>query len=1037
MSLTRFAVDNPVVVGVLAVVVILAGLLASANLGIVFLPDITAPVIEISASYRGASPAEMEQLIVKPIEDQIVGLHDEDTIQSSVQDGQTTISVQLLLGADVDAALTDVQHRVDAARIYLPADLDPPVVKKHSVGGAPILTESVSSTRLSAGALSDLVSTQIQGALRAVPGVEDVNLQGAQASEFHVRPDPQRMAQAGATLSDLFALLSGDNVTYPGGRIANVTHETSVAVHGEVHTAADLGALPLQAGSGSVVRVRDVAATDLGHIEPRIIAHADGVSAIVLQVSRGQGADEVRTTALVRAAFGDLGRTFPDLSFREISNSADLTAATVVGVGQSLLEGVFLTACVLMLALHAWRSALVVLVAIPTSLFATLSAMWLLGFTLDLSSTMGLSLAIGILVDDSIVVLENIHHQFALGSDRRSAAIVGRSQIGMAAVAITLVDVVVFLPIGFASGIVGRVLREFGLVVAFATLVSLLVSFTLTPLLAARWSLRTHDDALERTLRALTGALGAVPRAYLDVVLPWALARRQIVIASCVALLLAALALVPLGFIGAEVVPSSENGSLTAALTYPVGTSIGVTEAGTERLAAAIRRTVPVDAVVTTTGTKPDEPSSTEGGHVSTLTVRLPQAHWHDADAIVGSIRSLGAFVPGADLVVTADQGAASSATPVTYAVAGPSNDDVRIAADRIAALLRTVPGTTDVSSSTGTRIDQIVVRIDPTRCALLNVSPSTAALTARIATGGVVATRVRTPAALVNVLLQDGADRRTSAADLARVPVRTNGGSFVRLADVADLQPTTVQTKISRIDRQRVASISAGLEPGTTVGSVLAVVDAAVARPGFLPAGARVIKFGGSKLFADTARGFVVVLGFSLVGMYVLMVLLFGSLTTPLLVMSTLPVALVGALGALAVTHQSLNVFSIISIIMLFGLAAKNGILLVDFAKRLRLDGAGPVEAIRTAAARRFQPIVMTTSAMILGSLPLALGFAEGAAFRQSMGTVLIGGLVSSLLLTLVLIPVVYVATARENPAAEDPALVPPDARALIRSGS
>jgi HAE1 family hydrophobic/amphiphilic exporter-1 len=1035
MSLTRLSVDNPVVVGILAAVVIAAGLLASANLGIVFLPDITAPVIEITASYPGASPAEMEQLVVKPIEDSIVGLHDEDTMQASVQEGQTLIAVQLALNANVDAALTDVQHRVDAARIFLPADLDPPVVTKHSVGGGPIVAEAISSARLSAGELSDLTTTQIEGALRAVPGVEGVVAQGAQASEFHVNPDPQRLAMAGTTLSDLYTLLNGNNVTYPGGRIANATQETSVAVHGDVHTAADLGALPLAIASGSVVRVRDVATTDLGHVEPRIITHADGVGAIVLQVSRGEGADEVRTTALVRSAFADLARALPDVSFREISNSADLTSATVVGVGQSLLEGIFLTACVLMLALHAWRSAIVVLVAIPTSLFATLSALWLFGFTLDLSSTMGLSLAIGILVDDSIVVLENIHHQFALGRDRRSAAIVGRSQIGMAAIAITLVDVVVFLPIGFASGVVGRVLREFGLVVACATLVSLFVSFTLTPLLAARWSLRSKDDAVERRLRALTAPLGIFPRYYLNVVLPWALARRRLVIASCVVLLLGSLALVPLGLIGAEVVPSSENGGLTATLTYPVGIPIGTTEAGTERLAAAIHRAIPVDSVVTTTGTKPDEPSSTDGGNVSTLTIRLRQANWRDADSSVRVIRSLAPVVPGANLVVSADQGAASSSTPVTYAVTGLSDEAVRLAADRIAAVLRAVPGTTDVASTTGIRMAQIVVQIDPTRCAMLHVSPGTAALTARIATGGAVATRVRTPAALVNVLLQDDLGRRTSAADLARIPVRTNSGSFVRLGDVADLREGTVQTKISRIDRQRVASISASLEPGMTVGSVLSVVDAHVAQPGFLPAGTHVIKFGGSKLFADTAKGFVFVLGFSLVGMYVLMVVLFGSLTTPLIVMSTLPVALVGALGALATTHQSLNVFSVISIIMLFGLAAKNGILLVDYANRQRRDGATPTEAIRTAAARRFQPIVMTTSAMILGSLPLALGFAEGAAFRQSMGTVLIGGLVSSLLLTLVLIPVVYTATARQEPIAQMPQLVPPDATALIPS--
>ncbi|HEY4441298.1 MAG TPA: efflux RND transporter permease subunit [Candidatus Elarobacter sp.] len=1010
-SLTSFSVDRPLIVGVVAAVVVLAGTFAATNLGIVFLPDITAPSVTVTAAYPGASPAEMEQLVVKPIEDAIVGLHGLDTLEASVQDGQMTLDVHLLLGADVDAALTDVQHRVDAARLYLPADLEPPLVTKSSVGGGTIVQEAVSSRSLTPGALSDLVNGPILAAIRGIPGVEKASAQGALASEFHVRPDPQRAAAAGATLADLYALLNGNNVAYPGGRFSDRRAETSVAVHADVRTPSDLGLLPLPTAAGAVVRLRDVAGSDLGHAEARIITHVDGAPAIVLQIGRGQGADEVRTTAAVRAAFAELAQAYPSLGFREIANTADRTQATVAGVGQSLVEGIVLTALVLLVALHAWRSALVVLVAIPVSLLATLCAMQALGFTLDLSSTMALSLAIGILVDDSIVVLENIHHQYALGRDRRRAAIVGRTQIGAAAVAITLVDVVVFLPIGFASGIVGRVLREFGLVVAFATLVSLLVSFTLTPLLAARWSLGGRRDRLAHVLAGLTARLSIVATVYARRVLPWALEHRTVVIGGCVVLLAASLALVPLGFVGGEVVPSSGDGGITVALTWPTGTPIATTEARTERFAALLRAQLAVASVVTTTGTKPDEPSPTQGGNVATIALRL--ASNGDAEAAVEGIRALAPLAGGAQLSATADQSTTSSTAPISYAVAGADDAAVAAAAARIAALMRSLAGTTNVASSTGLRIAQVDVRVDPIRCAILGVSPAAAALTARIVTGGVVATRVRTAEALDDVLLQVAPERIRSADDIARVPLRTTAGTFVRLGDVATLTAGSVQTKIDRIDRQRVASISAALLPGATLGTVLAAVDAHLAAPGFLPAGTHVLKFGDSKLFADTAAAFVPVLAASLIGMYLLMVILFGSLTRPLVVMTTLPLALVGALIGLAVTHQSLNVFSAISVIMLFGLAAKNGILLVDYANRERAAGADPAAAVRDAAARRFGPIVMTTIAMILGSLPLALGFAEGAAFRRSMGIVVIGGLLSSLVLTLILIPVVYVATA------------------------
>jgi HAE1 family hydrophobic/amphiphilic exporter-1 len=1016
MPLTRFAVDNPVVVGILTAIVFAIGIVAGSRLGIVFLPDVTSPTITVNASYAGASPAEMEQLVVKPIEDRIVGIQNKDTMQATIQEGQAVIEIRFFLGTNIDAALTDVQHRVDSARQYLPPDLDPPIVAKHVTAAGPIVTEAISSRTLSPAALSDIVTTDVDGALRAVAGVGDVAYTGALAPQFHVYPDPQRLASIGATFPDVLTLLANDNVTFPGGRINGELAETLIGVHADVHSAADLGALPAPvAVAGAGARLRDVAVTEDGHAEARIITRVDGVAAIVAAVSRGTGSDEVRTLARTRAVFADLAAAHPDLRFREISNSGDLTAATVAGVGQSLLEGIALTACVLMLALHAWRSALVVMVAIPASLLATLGAMWALGFTLDLSSTMGLSLAIGTLVDDSIVVLENIYHHFANGSDRRTAAIEGRSEIGRAAIAITLVDVVVFVPIGFASGIVGSILREFGLVVAFATLTSLFVSFTLTPLLAARWSLRTGDDALERRLRAITSRLDVVTHWYLGRVLPWALAHRLTVVAGSFAILVAALALVPLGAIGGDVVPPTENGSIVAALSYPTGTAIATTENATNQLATAIRAVLPVSAIVTTVGTKPDSPSSTDGGNVATLTVQLPPAQWRSVDAGVDTIRSLATVVPGAALIVSADHGAITPSDPIAYAVTGANDGDVQRAADRISGALRTIPGTVNVVSTSGIRAAQVTVRVDPARCTLLNVAPQAVALTARIATGGIVATRVRTPAALVDVILQGGPALRSSIANLARVTVRTNNGSFVRLADVATFETGSVQTKIDRIDRQRIASVSASLLPGVTVGSVIAKLDALIAQPGFLPLGTHVVTFGGSKLFVDTLNSFATVLAFSIAGMYVLMVVLFGSLTLPLIVMCTLPVSLVGALSALAVTQQSLNVFSVISIVMLFGLAAKNGILLIDFANHARAGGLRKDAAIREAAARRFKPIVMTTSAMILGSLPLALGFAEGGAFRQSMGIVLIGGLTSSLILTLLLIPAVYSIAVRE----------------------
>jgi HAE1 family hydrophobic/amphiphilic exporter-1 len=459
-------------------------------------PGTDFPIVVVYSAYPGASPQEMERLIVKPIEDQLDSIDNLDQLSATAQEGVATVIVQFKLGTNLDLAAINVQSAVDTARVYLPADLDPPNVIKNGAS-QPLLDVAVSSKTLSQTQLADFVNNKLQPILKGIPNIQNVSVYGAAEREFHVEPIPTRLVGAHATLGDVFAAVAANNANLPGGILRQRSQETSVSVHAEINTAQDLLGIPMMVpgSSDKNMRIGDVAYAFDSHVEPTSVSHYNGQPRIYVELDRNINADEITSTKVAREALKKIATQFPELTFNEIDAPADYTQKSLNGVWQSLIEGIVLTMLVMLLFLHAWRNAIVIMIAIPSSILATFVLMKTFGFHLDTMSLMGLSLIIGILVDDSIVVLENITRHRDLGEDPTDAAINGRSEIGGAAVAITMVDVVVFLPIAFLPGIVGAYLREFGAVIVIATLFSLLVSFTLTPLLAARWSVKERSKA--------------------------------------------------------------------------------------------------------------------------------------------------------------------------------------------------------------------------------------------------------------------------------------------------------------------------------------------------------------------------------------------------------------------------------------------------------------------------------------------------------------------------------------------------------------
>jgi HAE1 family hydrophobic/amphiphilic exporter-1 len=1009
MALTRWAIRWPAFTGFAFALIALAGILSAPSLKVQRIPDVIIPTVGVRAAYPGASPAEVEKLVVKPIEEQLDGMQNLERLSATVQNGTVTILAEFALDTDVRAEVGDVQRRVDTARAYMPQDLVPPEVYDDT--SRAVLLEAIGSAGLSRARLEDIVTNQVVPKLRSLRG-SDIEERSTLRREIHVDVDVARLQSVGATLGDVLAGIASNSAEQPGGYFDSPLEELNVRLSANVTSPSDLADIPVSiaAPSGAAAqppafRVGDVATVEDGFAEGRRQVLLDGAPAIELLVGRTQDGDTLKITDGARRILAEFARAYPQLRFQEISTSSDATRASVNNVVRSLVESIVVTALAMLVFLRSWRDGLIVSLAIPTSVLATLLVMRWLNLTVDLVSMMALGLTIGILVDDSIVVLENIVRHRRAGESPVDAALNGRDEIAKAAVAITMVDVVVFVPIVLIGGEIGKYIHEFGIVVVVATLFSLLVSFTLTPLLAARWPAPARPSA-PRPNR--------FERVYSERVLPWAFRHGALVAGACAAAVAAAAALLVNGAIEQEFIPFAAPQTIHGSLRYPVGTPLGVVEGGLARVQRRISALPGVAAVLTSAGALPGSEVDTLRGNLGSFTI-VPAGEG-ERGALIAAAKRLGYLVPGAQYLI----GGGGDDHRIAFALAGPDAELDR-AVSGLERLLRAQPALTDVRGSMQADSPQLEVAVDQRKARVVGIAPADALTAARIATGGALATRVRLPAGLVDVRVQVPPAERNPRT-LRRVTVRAADGTLVPLGAVARIARGAEATTIARLARERVIEVTANLAPGAGVslGTAVAPVLRAIETPGVLPAGVHAIPEGEVDLFTRVLGDMRGAMLAAVALVFMLMVVLYGSVREPLVILTSLPLALVGALGGLALRHQTLNLFSMMALLMLFGLVAKNAILLVDKAKDNVRRGAAPRAAMQAAAAVRLRPIAMTTSAMVVGMLPLSLGWGAGLADRSPMGTVLIGGLLSSLILTLVLVPIVYVWALERRTAPE-----------------
>jgi HAE1 family hydrophobic/amphiphilic exporter-1 len=1028
VSLVGTAVRRPIGTAVLAVGVFVVGLVASQRLAVDLLPAVDFPRISVVTQYEGVGPEEMETLVTRPIEQSVATVEGIERIESESAEGISRIQLQFAWGTSLDTAVNDVRANLGMLDNVLPDDARRPVVMKFDLAAMPIATVGVSGGG-DPRHLRYLAEETLTRRLEKVPGAANVNVRGGRVREIQVNLDPARLVALNVSAQEVAFAVARDNADVSAGDVRADGQQVLVRSLGEWERVADIRDVLVARREGRPVYVRDLAT--VADTIRRITSDlwVDGQPGIVLSVAKQSGANTVAVVDALRREVERINQEYAGrVSLHILRDSSGFIRRSVSNVQTSALLGAALALAVLLVFLRNARATLVIGVAIPLSVLAALGLMYLSGFTLNVISFGGLALGIGMLVDNGIVILENIHRKREEGVPVVRACIEGASEMVPAVLAGTLTTAVVFAPVVFLGGFAGVFFGEMAAVVSFALFCSLLVAVTLVPSLGARLlgARVVHvPRPLHAAAEAVGRALGGLERGYTRVVAA-ALRAPWFVLALAVLALAASAALLPR--VGFELMPETDEGQAEVDVEFAVGTPIEQSArfmADMERRARSALDPDDLQAIVNSAG--PEAWWRTEGANAGELEIYLRPAseRAHGMPEILRALRQVMADVPDADLRIR--QGSSNFLMRIVRGgqderlvveVRGHDRETAAALADRVQAALRAVPGVTHAYRDEEQGLGERAVRVDAARAAEFGLSRDDVARTLETYVLGRVVTRYREGGYEFDVRVQLGPDERRQAAQLERLPVALPGGGAVPLAAVAHLEPRTAPRAITRQDQERVVRVL-GATGDRALGAVVADVRAALAD--IAPPEGFTLALGGEQAQQEeTFGGLLVGILLALFLVYTVMAVQFESLRDPLVIMVSVPFAFIGAVSALALTGTTFNLYSFLGAIVLVGIVVNNAIVLVDTANRLRrAHGLPLVAAITGAAVRRLRPILMTTLTTVLAMLPLALNVGEGSEVQAPLARVVVGGLTSSTLVTLVVVPCVYLLAERRRAGA------------------
>jgi len=1017
MSITEIAVKRPLLIIVIFTVLFIFGAQSYFNLNYNLLPKLDVPTVSVSTVYPGAAAAEVETSVTKKLEDAFSSIEGLDKISSTSQEGVSQITVQLKNGTDVDKAERDIQRKADQAQNDLPDDVDKPLVNKINLEEAPVIRAGVTSA-MAPRVLYDFVDKQLLPILQNVPGVGQVNIIGGDERQIQVNIDQDKLKAYGLGIGQVTDALNNANKSFPAGSIETRSQQLSIRFDANVTSIEQIRSLIVQQRpKAGTIYLNDIAEVVDATAKTTAINHVDGIPSIGVQIIKQTDANAVDVSEEVKKKFAAIESQYhgEQLKFSVSSDQSVYTLRSADAVMEDLGLAVVIVGVVMLAFLHSFRSSMFVLVALPSSIIPTFIIMYFLGFSLNLMTLMAMSLVVGILVDDSIVVLENIYRHLEMGSDKKTAALEGRSEIGFTALAITLVDVVVFLPIAFSGGIIGSLLQEFSLVVVFSTLMSLFVSFTVTPLLASKFG--KIEEMNEKTL---WGRINLGFEHFIDTLkadYAWLLAKvlhkKRWLLSGVIILIIGSIALIPFGFIGGAFMPTQDQGELLIKLELAPSASIYQTNMLTQQAEKMIMKQPEVTKVFSSIGfVSGSVAGTTNNSNLAEITVTLKDKKERSITAEDFGVRlqkELSEVIPGAKITSapTSIAGAGGSQAPIQVAIKGIDLKGIRKVAEEYKKIAESVPGTRFVELSVKSQKQQVEVNLNREKMTLLGINASEVGAALQNAFSGNDKSKFKQSGNEYDILISLDSYDRSDINNVRNLSFSNSDGQTFVLSQFAEVTEGLGESVLQRSDRLGSITVNANVA-GRPVGTVANDIKEKAGKVK-LPEGITVEYLGDVKNQGDAFGSLGLALLTAIVLVYLIMVALYENAVYPFVVLFSIPVALVGALLALALTMGTLNVFSIIGVIMLLGLVSKNAILIVDFTNQLKSEGYAVKDALIEAGKERLRPILMTTLAMILGMLPIALASGAGSEIKNGMAWVIIGGLTSSMILTLFVVPAMY----------------------------
>ncbi|WP_341735489.1 MAG: efflux RND transporter permease subunit [Microcoleus sp.] len=1006
-NISAWSIKQPVPTIVLFLILTIGGLLSFPVLGIDDSPNIDVPSVSISVSQPGADPAELESQVTKKVEDAVAGLGNIDHIISTVNDGASNTTVNFLLGTNSDRATNDVRNAIAQIRQSLPQDINDPVVKRVEFAGSSIMSYAVVSQRQSVEQLSDLIDQNISRVLLSVKGVAQVQRIGGRDRDIRVDLNPEQLKSLGITATQVNDQIRNFNINLPGGRTEIGNSEQTIRTLGSAKTLDELKTYKITLPKGDFVPLTSLGEVTEGYAEARQAARLNGKPVVAFSILRSTGSTLVTVEEAVRETVKKLEKTLPpDVKLELIYTLADHIRDSYEASVDALVLGAGLAIVTILIFLRDWRATLIAAVALPLSAIPTFAVLRLLGYTLNGMTLLALALVVGVLVDDAIVEIENIERHVGMGKTPYQASLDASAEIGLAVVATTMTIVAVFAPVAFMPGIPGQFFRPFGVTVSASVLFSLLVARTVTPMMAAylfkdkgHHQQQLKKDQLSYQYRRL---------------LTWSLKHRAIVLILGLALFFGSVQLIP--YIPTGFIDRDDTGLSTVSIELPPGSTLQQTDVAVEQATKLLLTHPAVESVLETEGS-PTVSGGAGGGtarasgvNTGTLYVKLKPANKRiKQQQFEEEMRPKLTDVPGVRLSFS--QGRVGGRKQMSIVLKSENAPALTKTALDLTQQMSRLPGLIEVQSTASLVKPEILVKPDPNRAADQGVSVQQIARTASLATIGDIDSNLAKfdlPDRQIPIHVMLAPQFRSDVETIKSLQVPGKNNTLVPLRAVADIALGSGPSQIDRYDRARQVSVEGNLLPGTTLGEALAAVKKLPAMNP-LPPGVEQESSGDAKVMQDIFSGFAGALGTAVLFIYAVLVLLFANFLHPITIMAALPLSIGGALLGLLVGQKSLGLYALIGIVLLMGIVTKNSILLVDYAILNQKEGKPMYEATLESGVARLRPILMTTIAMIAGMIPIALGLGAGSQVRSPMAMAVIGGLMTSTLLTLVVIPVIF----------------------------